>query len=90
MNFLGFVPVSPDDSAYVFDKRKGEVVNERHGSLRRPRLHAGIGIAGCEEEGIRKRRGRQPEHQQQGKRDAPDEQPCRGQWSCATRFGQMR
>jgi hypothetical protein len=40
MRFLGFVPVSPDDAAYRFDKRTGEVVNLRHGSLRRPILHA--------------------------------------------------
>jgi len=42
LNFLGFIPVSPDDAAYTYDKRTGEVVNARHGSLRRPRLHSGI------------------------------------------------
>lgn len=42
LNFLGFIPVSPDDTAYVYNARSDEVVNERHGSLRRPRLHSGI------------------------------------------------
>jgi hypothetical protein len=42
MKFLGFVPVSPDDAPYRYDRRTGEVVNARHGSLRRPQLHAGI------------------------------------------------
>ena len=36
---LGFIPVSPDGSAYHYDARIGEVVNGRHGSLRRPELH---------------------------------------------------
>src|SRR5262249_46612791 len=42
LNFLGFIPVSPDDAAYTYDNRTGEVVNARHGSLRRPRLHSGL------------------------------------------------
>ncbi|MCI0641060.1 MAG: hypothetical protein L0Y70_18450, partial [Gemmataceae bacterium] len=42
LKFLGFIPVSPDDAAYVYDARLGEVVNERHGSLRRPKLHSGL------------------------------------------------
>jgi hypothetical protein len=38
-HWYGFVPVSPDDSEYVFDRTGAEVVNVRHGSLRKPRLH---------------------------------------------------
>jgi hypothetical protein len=37
--WFGFVPVSPDDSEYVFDRTGAEVVNARHGSLHRPRLN---------------------------------------------------
>jgi hypothetical protein len=37
--YLGFLPVSADGSAYRHDGRLGEVVNERHGSLRQPKLH---------------------------------------------------
>ena len=40
--FLGFIPVSPDGTAYRYDARLGEVVNERHGSLRLPRLHGQV------------------------------------------------
>jgi hypothetical protein len=36
--WLGFVPVSPDGSAYRFDRKHDEVVNERHGSYRAPVL----------------------------------------------------
>jgi hypothetical protein len=42
MKFLGFVPVSPDGAGYALDPETGEVVNTRHGNLRRPKLHAGI------------------------------------------------
>jgi hypothetical protein len=45
LRFLGFVPVSPDGERYSFDVRTSDVVNSRHGSLRRPRLHAGIADA---------------------------------------------
>jgi hypothetical protein len=38
--FLGFVPVSPDGAAYVYEPKSDEVVNQRHGSPRQPRLHA--------------------------------------------------
>lgn len=41
-NLLGFIPVSPDDAPYRFDKKTDEVVNARHGSLRKPELHAGV------------------------------------------------
>jgi hypothetical protein len=40
--YLGFVPVSPDGAGYAFDARTDEVVNRRHGSLRRPQFHEGI------------------------------------------------
>jgi len=40
--WLGFVPSGPDGTAYRFDKNLGEVVNERHGSLRAPTLNPGI------------------------------------------------
>jgi hypothetical protein len=39
---LGFVPVSPDGSSYRYDARLAEVVNQRHGSLRRPQLHGQV------------------------------------------------
>jgi hypothetical protein len=39
---LGFIPVSPDGSAYHYDARIGEVVNGRHGSLCRPELHGRV------------------------------------------------
>jgi hypothetical protein len=42
LKYLGFVPVSPDEVPYRFDMKTGEVVNLRHGSLRRPQLHAGL------------------------------------------------
>jgi hypothetical protein len=42
MQYLGFVPASADDSANVYEGKTDEVVNGRHGTLRRPRLHAGI------------------------------------------------
>src|SRR5205823_10265443 len=34
--FLGFVPVSPEGEAFRFDAAHDEVVNERHGSFRKP------------------------------------------------------
>jgi hypothetical protein len=40
--YLGFVPVSPDGTRYRYDARLGEVVNERHGTLRRPELHSRV------------------------------------------------
>ncbi len=36
--YLGFVPVSPDGSAYRLDASRDEVVNERHGTTRKPTL----------------------------------------------------
>jgi hypothetical protein len=38
--YLAFVPVSPDGTVYKYDRNYHEVVNDRHGSLRRPRLRA--------------------------------------------------
>ncbi len=34
------MPVSPDGTNYRYDRKFDEVVNERHGSLRKPSLHA--------------------------------------------------
>jgi hypothetical protein len=36
------VPVSPDGTAYAYDRRTDEVRNERHGSPRRPQSHASL------------------------------------------------
>lgn len=36
LKFLGFVPISPDDAAFTYDRARDEVVSERHGTLRRP------------------------------------------------------
>lgn len=40
--FLGYIPVSPDGSEYRYDARLGEVVNNRHGSHRRPDWHGEV------------------------------------------------
>jgi hypothetical protein len=40
--FLGSIPVSPDGTPYRYDARLGEVLNGRHGSLRRPDLHSRV------------------------------------------------
>jgi hypothetical protein len=37
--YYGFVPVSPDGAAYVYDRRTDEMRNERHGSPARPKTH---------------------------------------------------
>jgi hypothetical protein len=36
--YLGYVPVSPDGALYKYDRKYDEVVNERHGSFRKPTL----------------------------------------------------
>jgi hypothetical protein len=36
--YFGFIPVSPDGTAYQFDSVRQEVVNAVHGSLRQPKL----------------------------------------------------
>src|SRR5262249_730913 len=38
-HYLGFAPVSPDGVAYAYEPKTDEVINQRHGSLRRPRHH---------------------------------------------------
>jgi hypothetical protein len=42
LRYLGFVPVSPDAAAYAYRPRTDEIVNQRHGSLRKPRCHDAI------------------------------------------------
>src|SRR5262249_33562625 len=37
--YLGFVPVSPDGASYEYVRKTDEVVNQRHGSLRKPQVH---------------------------------------------------
>jgi hypothetical protein len=37
-HYLGYLPVSPDGSAYLYDRRWDEVFNRRHGSYRQPQL----------------------------------------------------
>ncbi len=37
--YLGFIPVSPDGTAYAYEPKIDEVVNQRHGSPQRPRRH---------------------------------------------------
>ena len=39
MQYLGYVPVSPDLAPYGYDHKKDEVFNLRHGSLRRTKWH---------------------------------------------------
>jgi hypothetical protein len=41
-HFLGYVPVSPDDSSYVQHRLHGEVINRRHGSLGSPIRHSAV------------------------------------------------
>jgi hypothetical protein len=42
LNYLGFVPVSPDGEPYAYEPKTDEVVNRRHGSPRQPRPHAAM------------------------------------------------
>ena len=42
LQYLGFVPVSPDLAPFRYEWKKGEVVNRRHGSLRQPILNPGV------------------------------------------------
>lgn len=42
LQYLGFVPVSPDLAPFRYDMLKDEVINLRHGSLRQPKLQKGI------------------------------------------------
>jgi hypothetical protein len=41
-HYFGFVPVSPDEAAYRHEAKTDEVVNVRHGSLRRPKPHTDL------------------------------------------------
>jgi hypothetical protein len=42
LKFFGFVPVSPDATGYRYRGQTDEVMNERHGSLRKPQLHGDL------------------------------------------------
>lgn len=42
LHYYGYVPLTPDGSTYRYDARTDEVVNARHGTRRRPVLHAGL------------------------------------------------
>ncbi len=42
LQYLGFVPVSPDLAPFRYDWQKEEVINLRHGSVRQPKLNKGI------------------------------------------------
>jgi hypothetical protein len=42
LHYFGYVPLSPDGSTFSYDPRTDEVVNSRHGTRRRPVLHAGL------------------------------------------------
>jgi len=39
LQYLGFVPVSPDGAPYSYEKKTDEIINEGQGSLRQPKLH---------------------------------------------------
>ncbi len=41
LQYLGFVPVSPDLAPFRFDQQYQEVINLRHGSIRQPTLNLG-------------------------------------------------
>ncbi|MBV9123496.1 MAG: hypothetical protein JO112_09075, partial [Planctomycetes bacterium] len=45
LRYLGFVPVSPDGAMFAYERAADDVVNQRHGSLRRPDLHPDIDAA---------------------------------------------
>jgi hypothetical protein len=38
LHFLGYIPVSPEGVGFAFDAHRDEIVNRRHGSVRRPYL----------------------------------------------------
>ncbi len=42
--YLGYVPISPDASTYIYDPRRDEVVNQRHGSYRQPTMQRTLGV----------------------------------------------
>ena len=43
-HYLGYLPVSPDGSAYLYDRRSDETFNRRHGSYRQPQLRPTLAI----------------------------------------------
>ena len=45
LQYLGFVPVSPDLAPFRYDYQKDEVINLRHGSVRQPKLNPGVDAA---------------------------------------------
>ncbi len=45
LQYLGFVPVSPDLAPFRYEWKKDEVVNRRHGSERQPTLNPGVDAA---------------------------------------------
>ncbi len=42
LQYLGYVPVSPDLAPFGYDAQYDEVSNQRHGTLRNPKLNAAI------------------------------------------------
>jgi hypothetical protein len=42
MRYFGYVPVSPDNTGYQFERKTDEVLSPRHGSLRKQTQHTGI------------------------------------------------
>ncbi|MBI3821748.1 MAG: hypothetical protein HY289_03605 [Planctomycetes bacterium] len=44
LQYLGFVPVSPDLAPFRYDFQKEEVINLRHGSVRQPKLAKGVDV----------------------------------------------
>jgi hypothetical protein len=42
LRYFGFVPVSAEGTAFTYEPKTDEVVNQRHGSPRHPRLHAAV------------------------------------------------
>jgi len=50
LQYLGYVPVSPDLAPFAFDSKYDEITNQRHGTLRKPKLHtdADAGAAGAQ------------------------------------------
>jgi hypothetical protein len=44
LHHLGYLPVSPDGSAYLYDRRTDEALNRRHGSWRQPQLRPTLAV----------------------------------------------
>ena len=42
LQYLGYVPVSPDRAPFGYSSKYDEVSNQRHGSLRQPKLQPGV------------------------------------------------